>query len=89
MVALVQQLSQSADSRHRLLLSCSIEQIREQKSAGFYPFRLHFGHETLYLCHMPRFMMERHMYQVVLRATLPADVMQRYQSRRRQRPTAV
>lgn len=45
------------------------------------------GTETLYLSHMPMFTMERHMYQVVLRGTLPADVMQEYQAGRRANPT--
>jgi hypothetical protein len=46
-----------------------------------------FGTDTLYLSHMPMFTMERHMYQVVLRATLPSDVMQEYQAGRRAGPT--
>jgi hypothetical protein len=45
------------------------------------------GTETLYLSHMPMFTVERHMYQVVLRATLPADVMQQYQAGRKTGPT--
>jgi hypothetical protein len=45
------------------------------------------GTETLYLSHMPMFTMERHMYQVVLRATLPSDVMQEYEAGRKAGPT--
>jgi hypothetical protein len=41
-----------------------------------------FGTDTLFLSHMPMFTMERHMYQVVLRATLPADIMKEYQAGR-------
>jgi hypothetical protein len=45
------------------------------------------GTEALYLSHMPMFTVERHMYQVVLRATLPPDVMQEYQAGRKAGPT--
>jgi hypothetical protein len=40
-----------------------------------------FGSNTLYLEHMPMFTEEKHMYQVILRAELPADVMQGYRAR--------
>ena len=46
-----------------------------------------FGTETLYLSHMPMFTMEKHMYQVVLRGTLPEDVMDAYRAGRAQDPT--
>jgi len=41
-----------------------------------------FGTDTLFLSHMPMFTMERHMYQVVLQATLPAAIMKEYQTQR-------
>jgi hypothetical protein len=44
------------------------------------------GTETLFLCHMPMFTMEKHMYQLILRASLPPDVMQRYRLLRRANP---
>jgi len=47
-----------------------------------------FGTDVLYLSHMPMFTMERHMYQVILRATLPADIMSEYQAGRRAKPDA-
>ena len=53
---------------------------------GFHGYFM-IGTETLYLEHMPMFTMERHMYQVVLRATLPANVMQEYQAGRKAGPS--
>ncbi|MBA9002657.1 hypothetical protein [Thermomonospora cellulosilytica] len=44
------------------------------------------GTEALFLCHMPMFTMERHMYQVVLRASLPGEVMEEYRAGRRADP---
>ena len=44
------------------------------------------GTRTLFLCHMPMFTMERHMYQVILRASLSADVMEQYVLLRERNP---
>ncbi|MFI0482944.1 hypothetical protein [Actinomadura sp. 9N215] len=44
------------------------------------------GLETLFLSHMPMFTMAKHSYQVVLRATLPPEIMTRYQEDRRKNP---
>ncbi|GAA2399631.1 hypothetical protein GCM10010191_03390 [Actinomadura vinacea] len=44
------------------------------------------GMETLFLSHMPMFTMGKHMYQIVLRASLPPEVMRGYQDRRRKNP---
>src|SRR5205807_8132286 len=53
-----------------------------------YHGQLMVGTETLYLSHFPMFTMERHMYQVVLRASLPPALMQEYQQRRSEAPAA-
>jgi hypothetical protein len=45
------------------------------------------GTNVLYLCHMPMFTMENHMYEVILRASLPADVMQSYQNDKKANPS--
>lgn len=44
------------------------------------------GHDTLFLSHMPMFTTDKHMYQVVLRASLPAEIMAEYQALRRANP---
>jgi hypothetical protein len=44
------------------------------------------GSETLFLCHMPMFTAEKHMYQVILRASLPPAIMQQYQALRQNYP---
>jgi hypothetical protein len=41
-----------------------------------------FGDKVLYLSHMPMFTVEKHMYQVVLRVTLPDEVMRPYRADR-------
>jgi hypothetical protein len=40
-----------------------------------------FGSKTLYVEHMPMFTVEKHMYQVILRVTLPDAVMRGYRAR--------
>ena len=40
-----------------------------------------FGSKTLYVSHMPMFTVEEHMYQVILRVTLPDAVMRGYRAR--------
>jgi hypothetical protein len=45
-----------------------------------------FGTDTLYLEHMPMFTAQRHMYQVIVRASLPGDVMEKYQAGRKTEP---
>ena len=47
------------------------------------------GRDSLYLSHMPMFTMEDHMYQVVLRAQLPPDVMQTYLASKQSNPATV
>src|ERR1700690_919135 len=37
-----------------------------------------FGSKTLYVSHMPMFTIEKHMYQVILRVSLPGAVMHGY-----------
>jgi len=39
-----------------------------------------FGSKTLYVSHMPMFTVEKHMYQVILRVTLPGAVMRGYRA---------
>ena len=39
-----------------------------------------FGSKTLYVSHMPMFTVEEHMYQVILRVTLPDAVMRGYRA---------
>src|SRR5690349_11140868 len=41
-----------------------------------------FGDKVLYISHMPMFTVEKHMYQVVLRVTLPDEVMGPYRADR-------
>src|SRR3954447_8842774 len=45
------------------------------------------GRDTLFLVHMPMFTDGKHMYDVVLRASLPPDIMASYQARRDQNPS--
>src|SRR5215469_8893815 len=40
-----------------------------------------FGSKALYVEHMPMFTVEKHMYQVILRVTLPDAVMRGYRAR--------
>lgn len=47
-----------------------------------------FGTEVLFASHMPMFTMERHMYQVELRVSLPDEVMDAYRAGVRTAPTA-
>ncbi|NNA66024.1 hypothetical protein [Pseudomonas gessardii] len=44
------------------------------------------GSQTLFLVHMPMFTTEKHRYQIVLQASLPADVMAKYQALRAANP---
>jgi hypothetical protein len=44
------------------------------------------GTETLFLLHMPMFTQEKHMYEVILRAHLPADAMAAYRKLRKANP---
>jgi hypothetical protein len=46
-----------------------------------------FGSKALYVSHMPMFTVEKHMYQVILRVTLPDAVMAGYRAGRRSRRT--
>jgi hypothetical protein len=46
-----------------------------------------FGSKTLYVEHMPMFTEEKHMYQVILRVTLPDSVMRGYRARQGSRRT--
>src|SRR5215469_6731014 len=39
-----------------------------------------FGSKALYVSHMPMFTVEKHMYQVILRVTLPDSVMRGYRA---------
>lgn len=45
------------------------------------------GSQTLFMVHMPMFTTEKHMYQIVLQASLPADVMAKYQALRAANPS--
>lgn len=54
---------------------------------GFHGFFM-IGMQTLYLSHMPMFTVQRHMYQVILRATLPPEIMDEYRAGRKAGPTA-
>ncbi len=44
------------------------------------------GAETLYLCHLTMYDMENHSYQIVLKASLPEEAMQKYLRARAQHP---
>ncbi|HKO17580.1 MAG TPA: hypothetical protein VJU82_01715 [Acidobacteriaceae bacterium] len=44
------------------------------------------GEQTLFLHHLAMFFMENHMYQVILRVSIPAAAMQTYVADRRQHP---
>lgn len=44
------------------------------------------GKKTLFLVHMTMFHMEEHMYQMVLRSSLPDDAMKKYVEDRREHP---
>jgi hypothetical protein len=46
-----------------------------------------FGSKALYVSHMPMFTVEKHMYQVILRVTLPDAVMRGYRARQGPRRT--
>ena len=47
------------------------------------------GQETLFLCHMPMFTKACHMYQMIIEASLPAEVMSAYINDRRNTPNLV
>jgi hypothetical protein len=51
---------------------------------GFHGFFM-VGMQTLYPSHMPMFTEERHMYQVILRATLQPEIMDEYRAGRKSR----
>jgi hypothetical protein len=44
------------------------------------------GQHMLFLTHIPMFTMEKHMYQVILRASLSPNIMSQYQALRQQNP---
>jgi hypothetical protein len=48
-----------------------------------------FGTDTVFLSHMPMFTMANHMYQVVLRVSLPPDAMQLYRQQQAANPKLV
>jgi hypothetical protein len=48
-----------------------------------------FGTDAVFLSHMPMFTMANHMYQVVLRVSLPPDAMQLYRQQQAAHPQAV
>jgi hypothetical protein len=48
-----------------------------------------FGTDAVFLSHMPMFTMANHMYQVVLRVSLPPDAMQSYRQQQAAHPTLV
>ena len=48
-----------------------------------------FGADAVFLSHMPMFTAAPHMYQVVLRVTLPADAMRLYRQQQAAHPQAV
>jgi hypothetical protein len=48
-----------------------------------------FGTDAVFLSHMPMFTMANHMYQVVLRVSLPPDAMQLYRQQQAAHPQSV